>query len=122
MGSPKSRIPSVHLGATSEQLAEHNRKVEISVDGEDAFVYKVIMMDARSNKDKKQTSNGDFLGEEQWVWLEQELSSSHHRIFNGIEERVDLILLGSGIQVIRQTRWWRSHGGLAIDCFTSLLS
>mmetsp|Transcript_17536 Transcript_17536/g.29561 ORF Transcript_17536/g.29561 Transcript_17536/m.29561 type:complete len:617 (-) Transcript_17536:261-2111(-) len=55
-----------------------------------AFVYKVILLDSRSNKDPKGTEDGDFLGEEQWNWLIEEMA----------DDRADLIILGSGIQVL----------------------
>lgn len=54
------------------------------------FVYKVISLDTRSNKDPTGTSNGDFLGEEQWEWLWNELADT----------AVDLLLLASSIQVL----------------------
>ena len=87
---------------------------------ENTFTYKVIMLDGRFNKSpdsnrkvrkglfntqepsseesaetKTETvglEEGDFLGEEQWLWLEQELLQ-HDR-------QVDMILIGSGIQVL----------------------
>lgn len=64
----------------------------IHVPGKDgkSFVYKLILMDSRSNKDPKGTPGGDFLGEEQWAWLTAELSDTS----------VDLIVLGSSIQVL----------------------
>lgn len=58
--------------------------------GSNDFIYKVILLDARSNKDKKGTSGGDFLGAEQWNWLEREI----------MDEKPHLILLGSGIQIL----------------------
>ena len=63
------------------------------------FRYKVIMLDLRSNSGKvefsstsKRTENseeGDFLGDEQWAWLEYEFDSD-----------VDLIIIGSSIQLL----------------------
>jgi phosphodiesterase/alkaline phosphatase D-like protein len=50
------------------------------------------MLDARSNKDQKGRRNGDFLGIEQWLWLKNELIDSLE---------YDFILIGSGIQVLR---------------------
>jgi alkaline phosphatase D len=58
-----------------------------------SFKYKVILLDIRSNKDVKGTENGDFLGEQQWRWLEHELKKK-----NVID--YDLIIVGSGTQVL----------------------
>lgn len=55
------------------------------------FSYKIVLLDTRSNKDPSNTSNGDFLGVEQWDWLEHELLSV---------PQPELIILGSGIQVL----------------------
>jgi hypothetical protein len=57
------------------------------------FIYKVVMLDVRYNKDPPSMwsdKQGDFLGEEQWRWLEAELA----------DPEPDLVLLGSGIQVL----------------------
>jgi hypothetical protein len=54
------------------------------------FTYKVILLDSRSNKDPVGTPEGDFLGPEQWSWLEEELADS----------APDLVILGSSIQVL----------------------
>ena len=51
---------------------------------------KVVLLDTRFNKDPYTRLDGDFLGEEQWRWLETELA----------DERPDLLLLGSSIQVL----------------------
>lgn len=59
---------------------------------------KVILLDARYNRDtllkegKKYIpdANGDFLGEEQWAWLEKQLNGSN----------ADIHIIGSGIQFI----------------------
>ena len=57
------------------------------------FDYKVILVDTRSNNNVKLSfaSECDFLGDEQWSWLEQQLLQ---------QPFPDLILLGSGIQVL----------------------
>jgi len=55
------------------------------------FTYKIVLMDTRSNKDPKHTPNGDFLGEEQWSWLENELLQ---------QPAPQLIILGSSMQVL----------------------
>lgn len=57
------------------------------------FRYKVLLLDTRSNKDKPGTENGDFLGEQQWRWLQYELSEQELL-------DVDLVLLGSGVQIL----------------------
>jgi alkaline phosphatase D len=59
-------------------------------EGATDFIYKVVLLDGRSNKDPRGTANGDFLGEEQWQWLAEEL----------LDPTADAILLGSGIQVL----------------------
>eukprot|EP01033_Poteriospumella_lacustris_P000244 gene244-163_t len=56
------------------------------------FRYTVILLDSRSNKDPKGTTNGDFLGSRQWEWLASELDRA--------SKASNLILLGSSIQVI----------------------
>lgn len=55
--------------------------------------YKVILLDSRSNKDPMFTPEGDFLGPEQWAWLEHELSYETLR-------DVAFVLIGSSIQVL----------------------
>ncbi len=59
------------------------RTVKVS----DNFTYKIILMDTRSFKMK---SNEELLGIEQWNWLIEQMS----------DENVDLILLGSSIQIL----------------------
>jgi alkaline phosphatase D len=54
------------------------------------FTYKVVLLDSRSNKDPVGSPEGDFLGPEQWSWLEEELADSEP----------DFFLLGSSIQVL----------------------
>ena len=56
------------------------------------FTYKTILLDLRSNKDDSHNSKGDFLGQEQWQWLINELSDSY--IY-------DMIIIGSSLQVLR---------------------
>jgi len=51
---------------------------------------KVILLDCRYHRDDPGLS-GDVLGEEQWAWLEAELSGSHASVH----------LIGSGFQVLR---------------------
>lgn len=61
------------------------------------FTYKIILLDTRSMKDPTvllPSDNNSFLGNKQWVWLEEELRKSYS------EEGVDLILIGSSIQVL----------------------
>lgn len=59
------------------------------------FTYKVILLDSRSNKDRKGTVNGDFLGEEQWAWLSEQF----------LDPTPDLILLSSSIQVLSDDKF-----------------
>jgi len=54
---------------------------------------KLILLDGRYNYDRE---SGDFLGEEQWAWLAQELNDPSARV----------ILIGSGVQVVD----WRKRG------------
>ena len=58
--------------------------------GDKKFSYKVILLDTRSNKDVSGSAEGDFLGEQQWKWFENELEESN----------IDLFLIGSSIQVL----------------------
>ncbi len=53
---------------------------------------KILMLDSRSNKDRKGTKDGDFLGEEQWLWIREQLKDAL---------QYDLIVIGSSIQVLR---------------------
>lgn len=55
------------------------------------FTYKIILLDTRSNKDRKDTANGDFLGYEQWKWLINELTC---------DPLPDLFIIGSSIQIL----------------------
>ena len=55
-----------------------------------SFSYKIILFDTRFDKDAYSVKGGDFLGAVQWKWLEEELA----------DESVDLILLGSSIQML----------------------
>lgn len=85
----------------SQDGVYNSRTITVPIGGRD-FVYKVIMLDTRSNKQEQHfpslskqenaalVETGDFLGEAQWQWLEQEMA----------DDSVDMILLGSGIQVI----------------------
>lgn len=71
-----------------------NHEINLTDDeGTIAFTYKVVLLDGRSNKDKSHTKDGDFLGQQQWQWLEKELHPNNNR-------EVDLILVGSAIQVL----------------------
>lgn len=54
---------------------------------------KVILLDCRWNKDEW-IGDGDMLGEEQWKWLENELSDG----------KGDLVLIVSGSQILPQNR------------------
>lgn len=51
----------------------------------------MVLLDVRFNKDPYGQADGDFLGAAQWAWLAKELA-----------EPVDLLLLGSSIQVLPQ--------------------
>ena len=63
---------------------------------------KVILLDVRYNRDPwpwhsgakiDSANNGDILGEEQWSWLEDQLTKTD-------TDNIDLTLVGSGIQVL----------------------
>jgi len=59
---------------------------------DNVFKYKVIMLDIRSNKDKKGTRNGGFIGYQQQNWLIEQLKDAYE---------YDFIIIGSSIQVLR---------------------
>lgn len=74
---------------------------------------KVILLDTRSHRDSLATDpdpdrryrpreNGDFLGEAQWKWLEQELTNSDAQIH----------LIGSSIQVLSEQHGWEKWANL----------
>ena len=63
------------------------------------FTYKMILLDNRSNKDRKGQINGDFLGDEQWKWLQHELGLNDT---NNVAP--DLIILGTGLQVVKEDK------------------
>lgn len=75
------------------------------------FTYKIVMLDTRSNRDIVPTfwkrnfdgrsADGDFLGEEQWSWLSEELRSD-----------VDLIILGSSIQLLPTDKFVEEFWGM----------
>eukprot|EP00397_Hematodinium_sp_SG-2012_P047950 GEMP01054739.1.p1 GENE.GEMP01054739.1~~GEMP01054739.1.p1 ORF type:complete len:405 (+),score=57.30 GEMP01054739.1:87-1217(+) len=61
----------------------------------------LLLLDVRYNKDPwSARPHGDFLGEDQWAWLEKEVTNSD----------APLILLGSGIQVV-----WNDWGHLGAE-------
>jgi alkaline phosphatase D len=63
---------------------------------------KVVLLDTRFNKSpKSEWETGDFLGENQWVWLENEL--------NDIVP--DVIILGSSIQVLPDDKLLEEYWG-----------
>lgn len=75
--------------------AEHSRRQQqgvytSSILATGNLTCKVLLLDTRFNKDPYGAVDGDFLGEEQWRWLEAELA----------DDRPDLVLLGSSIQVL----------------------
>jgi PhoD-like phosphatase len=75
------------------------------------FTYKIVMLDTRSNRDvvprfwqrssDSRTTDGDFLGEEQWSWLAKELRSD-----------VDLVILGSSIQLLQTDKFVEEYWGM----------
>lgn len=75
------------------------------------FTYKIVMLDTRSNRDvvprfwqrnsESRSTDGDFLGEEQWLWLAKELKSD-----------VDLIILGSSIQLLPTDKFVEEFWGM----------
>ena len=63
---------------------------------------KVVLLDTRFNKSpKSEWETGDFLGENQWVWLEKEL--------NDIVP--DVIILGSSIQILPDDKLLEEYWG-----------
>ena len=85
LGIPLDSPRRQQSGVYSSKLVEG-----VPLGKEATLSYKVIMLDSRSNKDTPGTLRGDFLGEEQWAWLERELADA----------RPDVIFLGSSIQVL----------------------
>jgi hypothetical protein len=74
--------------------------------GKSKFTYKIVLLDVRYSKDPPHSSSktkmpppvdtsldgdGDFLGEEQWAWLERELHD---------DSEPDLFIIGSGLQIL----------------------
>ncbi|TMW63417.1 hypothetical protein Poli38472_002358 [Pythium oligandrum] len=56
--------------------------------GKDGQAVKFILLDVRYNKDAYEDARGDFLGEKQWQWLEDELTTStasFHVIVSGVQ-------------------------------------
>ncbi|OQS00755.1 transcription initiation factor TFIID subunit [Thraustotheca clavata] len=64
--------------------------------GSDEKLIKFIMLDVRYHKDPYGTMNGDFLGETQWQWLENELATTK-AAFN---------IIASGVQILPTDRWY----------------
>lgn len=80
-------------------------------------VYKEFMIDSVSKKKisfYRINPDGDVLGEEQWAWLEKELSNSS----------ADLILINSSIQLISQDHRFEKWGNFpkALQRFYDLLA
>lgn len=84
-------IEETNADKLNQDSVYSSKKIKIITKNNKQFIYKVIMLDTRSNKDKTGTSDGDFLGTEQWNWLEKEILDA---------DEVDLILLGSSIQTL----------------------
>lgn len=72
-------------------------------------VVKYVLLDTRYNKDPYGTKNGDFLGENQWAWLEGELK----------DPEPDVLLLVSSIQVSSRVVALALHCCLIV-CLSSL--
>jgi len=71
-----------------EQSGVYSSKL---VDISENLTYKIILLDTRSNKSPTGTTpDGDFLGKEQWSWLERELA----------DPRPEIMFVGSSIQVL----------------------
>jgi alkaline phosphatase D len=64
--------------------------IDLSQTVGESFKIKIILTDTRFFKDIEGTPGGDFLGEEQWEWLQLELQ----------DPSPDVVLLGSSIQVL----------------------
>jgi len=56
----------------------------------DTFKVKIVMLDTRYFKDPKHTAHGDFLGEAQWKWFEEQMQ----------DHSAHLIIVGSSIQAL----------------------
>ena len=83
-----------------EGAAIENETEQTNQERTNEFKYKVIMLDMRSNSGGEvgfssvsnsdiPSSDSELLGDEQWLWLENEINSD-----------VDLILIGSSIQLL----------------------
>lgn len=83
LAEPKDSLRRMQSGVYSSKTVTLSEALH-------SFTYKIILLDSRSNKDPHGTDNGDFLGQEQWKWLESELA----------DPVPNLILLGSSIQVL----------------------
>jgi alkaline phosphatase D len=65
--------------------------INITHSNDEIFQVKILLLDTRFFKDPRHTQDGDFLGETQWKWLEDELLN---------DQTADVILLGSSIQIL----------------------
>jgi hypothetical protein len=82
---------SINLNNERKSGVYSSKTVKVSLDdfNTSKFVYKIIMLDSRSNKDRNGL-RGDFLGNEQWEWLAGEL----------LDPEPQLFIIGSSIQVL----------------------
>jgi hypothetical protein len=93
--SPRRLRPGVYSSVTRD----------IALKSGAIFKYKIVLLDTRYNyvKPGEKDQEPDFLGEEQWAWLSDEIN----------DPEPDLVLLGSGImmlptdKIIEET--WYSH-------------
>ena len=120
-GVYSSKVFAIDLTDSTQQFQEVGSSSIGNKMRESTFTYKIIMLDTRSNRgDASSTSHqttdamkggGDFLGEEQWAWLIEELKSD-----------VDLVLLGSSIQVFPTDKLTEEVWGMFLAARERLLS
>ena len=131
--SPRRQLSGVYNSKMFEVMlpspkrAQSNKAESTPMPPTRPFRYKIILLDGRTNKDPKpgtktakvhaldsdrslafdkhtegtRTGKGDFLGEPQWEWLARELLGEDEDPADG---PLDLIILGSGVQVIPEDK------------------
>eukprot|EP00944_MAST-04C_sp_MAST-4C-sp1_P009933 g9933.t1 len=99
--SKKQERQDLHLDFLNVPKNDSRRTREGVYTSHNVGGIKVILLDVRSNRDpwpwhpgaREDFDRSDMLGEEQWSWLEKELTEKDI-------ENIDLILVGSGFQVL----------------------
>jgi PhoD-like phosphatase len=120
-GVYSSKVFAIDLTDSTRQSQQNGSSSSGNKTKKTTFTYKIIMLDTRSNRENTPSSShqttdalegvGDFLGEEQWAWLTEELKSD-----------VDLVLLGSSIQVFPTDKLTEEVWGMFLAARERLLS